>query len=147
MRLVRGRAHLELQVTRYTEVAVACASRPKCQSPTRPARAIGSLLVGWLLLTAAITAVLAVWTLVRGGQLHRIRICNGLSLDGGDANVFALGLLAGAISLIAVIGYWALGAQSVRWRWVRVIAVAVLALPIGLTILVLNERLFTIACM
>jgi len=111
------------------------------------ARAIGSLLVGWLLLTVAITAVLAVWTLVRGGQLHRIRICNGLSLDGGDANVFALGLLAGAISLIAVMGYWALGAQSVRWRWVRVIAVAVLALPIGLTILVLNERLFTIACM
>ena len=122
-------------------------SRPTRQSPTRPARAIGSLLVGWLLLTVAITAVLAVWTLVRGGQLHRIRICNGLSLDGGDANVFALGLLAGAISLIAVMGYWALGAQSVRWRWVRVIAVAVLALPIGLTILVLNERLFTIACM
>ena len=84
---------------------------------------------------------------MRGGQLHRIRICNGLSLVGGDANVFALGLLAGAISLIAVMGYWALGAQSIRWRWVRVIAVAVLALPIGLTILVLNERLFTIACM
>jgi len=61
--------------------------------------------------------------------------------------VFALGLLAGAISLIAVMGYWAVGAQSVRWRWVRVISVAVLALPIGLTILVLNERLFTIACM
>jgi len=52
--------------------------------------------------------------------------------------VFALGLLAGAISLIAVMGYWALGAQSIRWRWVRVIAVAVLALPIGLTILVLK---------
>jgi hypothetical protein len=104
------------------------------------ARRILLEVVGWGLIATAIGAGLVIWTIARGGELHRTLICGSR-----DANFYALGIQAGLAALIPLLLYWALGATSSRWRWVRLAGVAIAALPISLGIFV-GGSMFTVGC-
>lgn len=82
-------------------------------------------IAGWAMATAAIGVALIAWTLAQGGSIHRTPVCRG-----PDQNFYALAVQAGAAALVVVVLYWALSAQSVGSRVVRVGAVAVGAVPI-----------------
>jgi hypothetical protein len=101
-----------------------------------------SWIAGWALTSVVIGLGLVGWTLVRGGSLHRVPICG----YDADANVYALAIEAGGAALIVVILYWALGAHSIRWRWVRLAGSILAAVPISIAI-VIRTQLFWYACM
>lgn len=104
------------------------------------ARRIFLGVVGWGLIATAIGTGLVIWTVARGGEVHRTLICGSR-----DANFYALGIQAGLAALIPVLLYWALGATAIRWRWVRLAVVAIAALPISLGIFV-GGSTFTASC-
>lgn len=97
-------------------------------------------LAGWLAVSAAVATGLVAYTLAQGGAIHRVPVCRG-----PDANIFSIGIVAAAASAILVLAWWALGASSVRWRWVRVILVA-LASPVIAVAGVLGPGMFSVAC-
>jgi hypothetical protein len=96
-------------------------------------------LVRWLIVTAAIGTGLVLWTLSHGGQVHRAVVCGGHP----DANAYDLSIRAGVTALI-VVGYGALAARSVRWRWLQAALVAVVG--VAFTMLLSNLNFFTSAC-
>ena len=96
---------------------------------------------GWLALSAVLGAALVAFTLAQGGAIHRVSVCAGR-----DANIFLLGILAGSVAAIVVLAWWALGARSLRWRWARVIGVAVAIPPIAVAAIV-GGGSFSFACM
>lgn len=97
----------------------------------RVVRGVASWAGGWLAAAAVIFAGLAVWTYAHGGVFHRTPMgC------GPDMNVYAAVFVAGWLALIVVLAYWALGARSLRWRWLRLIAVALVSVPVVFVALV-----------
>jgi hypothetical protein len=96
----------------------------------------------WLATAAVILAGMAAWTYAQGGRFHRVPVCGGR----GDVNVYDAAIASSALALGVVLAYWALGAASLRWRWLRVIVVAVAAVPITI-VAVYGSQLFTIGCM
>jgi hypothetical protein len=101
-----------------------------------------SWVVGWALTAAVIGLGLVTWTLLRGGSLHRVPICSYAA----DANIYALAIEAGGAALIVVLLYWALGARSIRWRYIRLAGSILVALPISIGILI-GIQMFRYACM
>jgi hypothetical protein len=96
--------------------------------------------VGWGLIAAAIGSGLVIWTVARDGEVHRTLICGSR-----DANFYGLGIQAGLAALVPVLLYWALGATTIRWRWVRLAAVAIAALPISLGVFI-GGSMFSVGC-
>jgi hypothetical protein len=90
----------------------------------RMVRGVATWVGGWLAAAAVIFAGLAVWTYAHGGVFHRVPVC------GPDMNVYPAAFAAGWLALIVVLAYWALGARSLRWRWLRVIGVTLVSVPV-----------------
>jgi hypothetical protein len=96
---------------------------------------------GWLLTTAVVGIGLVVYTLARGGTVHRTPTCGG-----NDANLYSLGLIAASLATIVVLAWWALGATTLGPRLLRVIVVTIAAPPIAFAGIFLGGSLFTLAC-
>jgi hypothetical protein len=99
-------------------------------------------LFGWLFTTGAILAAIGLWVYARGGAFHRTPTCHG-----PDVNIYAAAILAGAIGLLVVGVYWALGAARARDRWFRLFRVVWGGgVSLGLAFFI-GASLFTFACM
>jgi hypothetical protein len=93
----------------------------------RMVRGVATWVGGWLAAAAVIFAGLAVWTYAHGGVFHRVPVCPG---PGPDMNVYAAAFAAGWLALIVLLAYWALGARSLRSRWLRLIGVTIVSVPV-----------------
>jgi hypothetical protein len=105
-------------------------------------RLVLSWIAGWLSAAIAVGTGLVTWTLIRGGTVHRTPVCAGHE----DANIYALGIEASGVALILALLYWSLGAESVRWRWVRLAGTVIAAIPISLGIFI-GSMMFSEMCM
>jgi hypothetical protein len=104
-------------------------------------RGVLDWLVVWVVASAAVFGLVAIFVYADGAAFHRVRPC-GFPIT----NIYFAAILAGGVGLVMALLFWALGARAVRWRVVRLIGVA--GAGVLVTVAVLYGGLwFSMACM